>query len=112
MKSLVLMRSPTVRVFLVTLGVGLAERFSAEHNAGGLIEIERRCCLGEDGAEGGVGGRATSGKSNTWWVGRHNCCSDSEASEGLIRIFLSILVAGTGESVLVEPTECGGDGGR
>jgi hypothetical protein len=109
-KSLLLIRSPTARGLLVTLGAGLAERLKEAGTAEGLIEIERRCGFGEGReGDGGVGGCEISGKSKTWWVGRQSSLSEPDSE--LIRI-LSILVLGMGESILDEPTEFGGDGGR
>lgn len=102
-KSLLLMRSPMARGFLVTLGAGLAERLEETE----IVGANERRSVGDEGA--GEGG-AASGKSKTWWVGRQSC-SPSEADSGLMRI-LSILAVGIGESVLVEPTEFGGEGGR
>lgn len=48
----------------------------------------------------------TSGKSNTWCVGKHSCCSFSRTESGVL------LEGGPGESVMFEPTEIGGDGGK
>lgn len=42
-------------------------------------------------------------------MGKHSC-SQSEPKSGLMRI-LSILAVGMDASVLVEPMECGGEGG-
>lgn len=48
----------------------------------------------------------TSGKSNTWCVGKHNCCSFSCAKSEFV------WDTGPGESVMFEPIETGGDGGK
>jgi hypothetical protein len=108
MKSLLQIRSPVARGFLVTLGAGLAERF-VDTGYVLLMDIERGCF--EDDGECCEGGWETSGRSNTWCVGKQSCCSLSEPESGLMRI-LSMREVGLGEPALVEPVELGGDGGK
>jgi len=72
-KSLLETRSPTAR-FLVALGAGLAERLEPQvdmESESFPVALAERSCLTwvsmqrEEEREGGVGGLATSGKSNT-----------------------------------------------
>lgn len=107
MKSLVVMRSPAPRGLLETLGAGLCSRFDGAEL---LIDNERRSICGEGESDSGEGGLWTSGKSNTWWVGRHSW-SFSDVESGLIRILI-IWFPGAGELVPFEPVELGGDGGK
>jgi len=110
-KSFVVIRSPELR--------GLFEAFATggEDSPG----MDNPVSIEMDGWGGFEGGGetddegddtiCTSGKSNTWWVGKHSCCSFWCVESGVARA-QSILDAGGGESVVFEPTEIGGEGGK
>ena len=88
-KSLLLIRSPEERVFLVTPRVGAAARFAAAKPDEGWTDRETRVGLrlGEEGGEmEGEGDSELGGKSKTWCVGTQSCSlsdADSELKRNL-----------------------------
>lgn len=81
-------------------GVPLSEARANWHDAEGGGEAE-------DGDEGA----SAPSRSNTWLVGRQDCCSLSDCISGVKRGLIS-LVPSWGESSAFELTEAGGEGGR
>lgn len=103
-KSLLEMRSPTAR-FFAALGAGLAERLVPQDEARSWSSAGSSSAgRARDGdREGGVRGRAASGKSKSWWVG-----TQRSSGSGSLRI-LSMRGGGAGDAL---GSESGGDGGR